>query len=71
MSEFGFVIESVKDATFLDQAGEVINGVSVRVRLTDYDEIRTITVKSDDPELIRAACLDLVSKRKQIAEISG
>ncbi len=66
-----FVIESVKDTTYLDQADQVIDGVLVRVRLTDFDEVRNIKVKNDNPELIRDACEDLVSKREKIDSLGG
>ena len=66
-----YVVEGVKDTTYLHQADQVVEGVIVRVRLVDYDEVRSVKVKSDDPELIRAACEELVKKRQQIAALQG
>jgi len=66
-----FAVESVINYPYLDQGNEMIDGFMVRVRLIDFDEIRSFKIKSDDPELIKAKCLEIVTKRKQIAVLEG
>ena len=64
-----FTIERVSDTTYLDDAGQVVQGVSVQVRLHEYSEVRSVNAPTDDPEMIREKIEQLLERRKLLADL--
>ncbi len=64
-----YVVESVKNFPYLDQADEIVDGFKIRIRLVDFDEIRFLNLPNDDPETIRLACELIVENREKTAAL--
>lgn len=66
-----YTIERVSDTTYLDDAGQVVQGVAVRFRLHDFDEVRTVNAANDHPATIENAIEKVVDRRQALAELGG
>jgi len=67
MSEY--TIEKTSDHTYLDGAGEIVNGKRIRVRLHNFEEIHHLAVPSLSAPVVREAVETLLQQRQELAEL--
>ena len=64
-----YQIERVRSFPYLNEMDELIDGFSIRVRFTDYDEIQEIKVPNTNPETVRKAVETRLQERDQLTQL--
>lgn len=64
-----YKIQRVTDHTYINSAGEVVEGKRVRVFLPGYDETHHINVPSLDQNLVQREADDLLAARVALDEL--
>ena len=64
-----YTIERVTNHTYLDETQSVVDGFEVRVRLHEFNEVRTIRVENDHPETIREKMEQVLERRSALEKL--
>ena len=54
---------NVRDTTYLDKAGEAIEGKAVKVEIFEFDEITTFRVPNVKDNIVAEAVLEYIAER--------
>ena len=71
MANKEFIIERTQPTIYQDNRGKVIEGFRVDVLFPEFNEGHSLNVATMDPEKVKVAVLDLLTKRRKIAELGG
>jgi hypothetical protein len=64
-----YTILETQPAVYQDNTKGIVNGVLVKVRLDDYDEVHEVRVPKMDVALVKSALDDLVKQRDALASL--
>jgi len=64
-----YQIEKTRPDPYLDETGSVVNGFSVRVRFTAFDEVHEIQTPDLKPDTVKNLIEDLLSQREAISDL--
>lgn len=66
-----FEIVDTQPAVYLDSTNRVINGVLVRFRLLDYDEVHEVRVPKLDVGTVQAAIDEVLKARDELFKLGA
>jgi len=64
-----YTILTTQPTTYQDQALGIVNGVLVRFRLDDYNEVHDVRVPKMDVSAVKTAIEDVVKQRDELAAL--
>lgn len=71
MSDNRFTVLSTSPTTYNDPVLGIVNGVLIRFRLTDYNEIHDVRLPSLDARAAQVAMQQVLDQRDQLAGVTG
>lgn len=70
MSDNRFTVLSTSPTTYNDPVAGIVNGVLVRFRLNDYNEVHDVRLPSLDPKAVVAAMTKVADQRDELAGLT-
>jgi hypothetical protein len=67
----GYAIQSTAPALYLDKAGKAVNGFTVYVLLTEFDELHNLNVPSLAEKDVKPAVETLLAQRQALAKLGS
>lgn len=64
-----YQIETTRPEPYLDDLGKVVQGFTVTVKLTEFDELQEIQVSSLSPEIVKPIIEKLLSDREALRDL--
>lgn len=64
-----YTIIETQPTVYLDQSNRVVNGVLVRFRIDDHDELHEVRVPKLDVAVIKSAIEEIVKARDELAAL--
>ncbi len=69
MANADFKIITTRTKSYINEAGQVVNGFEVTFRLLTFNETHTVNVPSLSKTVVETAILTIVADRKNIATL--